>query len=39
MGNLEEMDRFLENFHLPRLNQEEMKIITTQLQAMKLKLW
>ena len=39
MGNLEEMDRFLEKFSLPRLNQEEMKLWTTQLQAMKLKLW
>ena len=26
MGNLEEMDRFLEKFSLPRLNQEEMKL-------------
>ena len=25
--NLEEMDRFLEKFYLPRLNQEEMEII------------
>ena len=27
MGNLEEMDRFLEKFILPRLNQEEIEIM------------
>ena len=27
MGNLEEMDRFLEKFYLPRLNQEEIEIM------------
>ena len=36
MDNLEEMDRFLGKFSLPRMNQEEIEIITTQLQAMKL---
>ena len=30
MGNLEEMDRFLENFKLPRLNQEEIEIMNNQ---------
>ena len=35
MDNLEEMDRILEKFNLPRVNQEG----TTQLQALKLKLW
>ena len=40
MDNLEEMDRSLEKFNLPRLNQEEIEIISriTQLQAPKLKL-
>ena len=27
MDNLEEMDRFLEKFNLPRLNKEEIEII------------
>ena len=36
---LEEMDRFLEKFNLPRLNQEKIEIITTQSQTQKLKLW
>ena len=39
MDNLEEMDRFLEKFNLPSLNQEEQKLWTTQLQALKSKLW
>ena len=39
MDNLEKMDRFLEKFNLPRLNQEEIEIMNNQLQALKLKLW
>ena len=38
MDNLEEMDRFLEKFSLPRLNQEETEIMNNPLQALKLKL-
>ena len=38
MDNLEEMERFLENFNLPRLNQEDIEImnnpnISTELEA------
>ena len=36
IDNLEEMDRFLEKFNLPRLNREEIEIMT-QLQALKLR--
>ena len=37
MDNLEEMDRFLEKFNFPRLNQEEIEIINNP-NALKLKL-
>ena len=38
MDNLEEMDRFLEKFNLPRMNQEEIEImndpvISTEIKA------
>ena len=36
MDNLEEMDRFLEKFNLPRLNQEEIMnkpITSTEIEA------
>ena len=33
MDNLEEMDRFLEKFNLPRLNQEEMQIMNNQITS------
>ena len=43
MDNLEEMDRFLEKFNLPRLNQEEIEImnnpiISTEMEAVIKKL-
>ena len=38
MDNLEEMDRFLEKFNLPRLNQEETEIMNNPITALKLKL-
>ena len=33
MDNLEEMDRFLEKFNLPRVNQEEIEIINTEIKT------
>ena len=33
MGNLGEMDRFLEKFNLPRLNQEEIEIINNPIKS------
>ena len=33
MGNLEEMDRFLEKFNLPSLNQEEMEIMNNTITS------
>ena len=33
MDNLEEMDRFLEKFNLPRLNQEEIEIINNTIAS------
>ena len=33
MDNLEQKDRFLEKFNLPRLNQEEIEIISTEMEA------
>ena len=33
MDNLEEMDRFLEKFNLPRLNKEEIKIMNNPITS------
>ena len=33
MDNVEEMDRFLEKFNLPRLNQEETEIINNPITS------
>ena len=39
MDNLEEMERCLEKFNLPRLNQEEIEIMNNPITRLKLKLW
>ena len=39
MDNLEEMDKFLEKFNLPRLNQEEIEIMNNRVTSTELKLW
>ena len=38
MDNLEEMDKFLEKFNLPRLNQEEMEIMNNPITSTELNL-
>ena len=37
MDNLEEMDRFLEKFNLPRLNQEEIEIMNDPVTSTEIK--
>ena len=36
--NLEEMDKFLEKFNIPRLNQEEIEIMNNRVTSTELKL-
>ena len=37
MDNLEEMDRFLEKFNLPKLNQEEIEIMNNPITSTEMK--
>ena len=37
MNNLKEMDRFLEKFNLPRLNQEEIEIMNKPITSSEIK--
>ena len=37
MDNLEEMDRFLEKFNLPRLNQEEVEIMNNPITSIEIE--
>ena len=38
MDNVEEMDKFLEKYNFPKLDQEEIEILIDPSQAQKLKL-
>ena len=39
MDNLEEMDKFVESYNLPRLNQEEIENMNRPITRKKSKLW
>ena len=39
MDNLEEMDRFLEKFNLPRLNQEEIEIMNNPITSTEMEVF
>ena len=39
MDNVKEIGRFLDNFNLPRLNQEEIEIMNNAITTTELKLW
>ena len=38
VDNLEEMDRFLEKFNLPRMNQEEIEIMNKPITSTEMKM-
>ena len=37
MDNLEEMDKFLEKYNLPKLNQEEIESLNRHIMSMEIK--
>ena len=37
MDNLDEMDRFLEKFNLPRLNQEEIEFVNNPITSIEIE--
>ena len=37
MDNLEEMNRFLEKFYLPRVNQEEIEIMNNSIESIEIE--
>ena len=39
MVNREEMNRFLEKFNLPRLNQEKIEIINNPVTSTEIEMW